>query len=379
MDTQISRSDLRRYQKNFQDEMDNVFLYGQMAKAEKNPELSEVFRRLALTEQHHANFWKSKIIKGGGAGDMTLKPSLRARMLQQISKVLGTSFVLSAVTANEVRAQRSYDSQSEADGTGMAGEERSHARVLSAMSHIRSGVDGGVLASMEGRHGAVRGNALRAAVLGVNDGMVSNLSLIMGVAGAKLSEHGVLVAGVAGLLAGACSMAMGEWLSVQNARELHMSQMEAEAEELEANPKEEQEELALIYQSKGIKREDAQRMAASIMQDKTIALQTLAREELGIDPDELGGSAHEAAITSFFLFVIGAIIPLIPFFFIKGPMVVIASLVSGAAGLLFTGMLIAFFTGRPALSSGIRQLLFGLVAAGITFGIGHLFGVVIGG
>jgi VIT1/CCC1 family predicted Fe2+/Mn2+ transporter len=247
------------------------------------------------------------------------------------------------------------------------------------MSHIRSGVDGGVLAHLEGRHGAVRGNALRAAVLGVNDGMVSNLSLIMGVAGAQLSEHSVVITGMAGLLAGACSMAMGEWLSVQNARELYTSQIAAEAEELEANPKEEQEELALIYQSKGIKREDAQKMAASIMQDRTIALNTLAREELGIDPDELGGSAWEAAGTSFVLFVTGAIVPLLPFFFVKGPMAVAASLACGVTGLLLSGMLIAFFTGRPALSSGIRQLLIGLAAAGVTYGVGRLFGVVIAG
>ena len=379
MDSKTGTADIKRYRQNVQEEVDNVFLYTQLAKAEKNLDLAEVFRRLAVTEERHARFWRVKIETAGGNSDLPNTPSLRARLLRQSAKVMGPGFVLSAVTANEVRAQRSYDSQPEAKGTGISGEEKSHARVLTAMSHIRSGVDGGVLASLEGRHGAVRGNSLRAAVLGVNDGLVSNLSLIMGVAGAQLDSHGVLIAGVAGLLAGACSMAMGEWLSVQNSRELHMSQIAAEAEELEENPKEEQEELALIYQSKGIKREDAKKMAEAIMQDKTIALQTLAREELGIDPDELGGNAMEAAVTSFCLFVSGAIVPLIPFFFIKGPLVVPASLAFGAAGLLFSGMLIAFFTGRPAWSSGLRQLFIGLAAAGVTYGIGRLFGVVIGG
>ena len=379
MDNKVSRQDIQRYKKNYQDEVDNVFLYGQIAQGEKNPELAEVFRRLAATEVRHADFWMAKMRKAGVGNEAPQKPSLRARLLKQASGVFGTGFVLSAVTANEVRVQRSYDDQPEAKGTRMPSEEKSHARVLSAMAQIRSGVDGGVLASMEGRHGSVRGNALRAAVLGVNDGMVSNLSLIMGVAGAQMPEHSVLIAGLAGLLAGACSMAMGEWLSVQNSRELHMAQIAAEAEELDENPREEQEELALIYRSKGIAAEDANKMAAAIMKDKGIALQTLAREELGIDPDELGGNANEAAVTSFCLFVAGAIIPLLPFFFIKGPWVVGLSLAFGAAGLLFSGMLIAFFTGRPALSSGVRQLLIGCAAAGVTYGIGRLFGVAIGG
>jgi VIT1/CCC1 family predicted Fe2+/Mn2+ transporter len=201
----------------------------------------------------------------------------------------------------------------------------------------------------------------------------------MGVSGAMLSNHAILITGMAGLLAGACSMAMGEWLSVQSSRELYQSQIESEAEELAEHPKEEEEELALIYQAKGIPRDEAETMAAAIMKDKDGALQTLAREELGIDPDELGGSSWEAAGSSFVLFVVGAIIPLCPFFFLTGTQAQVGSLVFGAAGLFLSGMLIAFFTGRKAVSSGVRQLLIGLAAAAVTYGIGRLFGVTLGG
>jgi vacuolar iron transporter family protein len=236
-----------------------------------------------------------------------------------------------------------------------------------------------VVAQLEGRHKSAGGNALRAAVLGANDGLVSNLSLVMGVAGAALSGHGILITGLAGLLAGAGSMALGEWLSVQSSRELYQRQIQIEKQELEANPEEEQEELALIYQSKGLPKERAEELAGHIINSSDSALDTLAREELGIDPEELGGSPWEAAITSFFLFAVGAIVPVFPFIFLNGAPAVMVSIAISALGLFVIGAAITLMTGRSVLYSGMRMVIFGLAAAALTYGIGRLIGASIGG
>ena len=256
----------------------------------------------------------------------------------------------------------------------------SHARMLNQVTRsLPGGLEGSAIAQMEGRHKAGGGNALRAAVLGANDGLVSNMSLVMGVAGASLANNQILVTGLAGLLAGACSMALGEWLSVQSSRELYEKQIAIERAEIEADPLEEAAELALIYQSRGIAEAQARELATRIVSDHSGALETLSREELGIDPAELGGSAWEAAITSFLLFSIGAIIPVLPFFLLSGMTAVIVSLVLSTIGLFAIGAGITLFTGRGLLFSGGRQVLFGLAAAGITYAIGHLIGVSIGG
>jgi vacuolar iron transporter family protein len=187
-----------------------------------------------------------------------------------------------------------------------------------------------------------------------------------------------LITGLAGLLAGAGSMALGEWLSVQSSRELYQRQIEIEKDELEARPEEEQEELALIYQSKGVPKEQARELAAHIIASGESALNTLAREELGIDPDELGGSAWEAALTSFFLFAAGAIVPVIPFLFLGGTTAVIVSIAMSAVGLFTIGAAITLMTGRSVAYSGMRMVLFGMTAAALTYGIGRLIGVSLG-
>jgi VIT1/CCC1 family predicted Fe2+/Mn2+ transporter len=201
----------------------------------------------------------------------------------------------------------------------------------------------------------------------------------MGVAGAELAGQAVLVTGLAGLLAGAASMALGEWLSVQSARELAQRQLAVEAAEVEAAPHEEQEELALIYQAKGLPEAEANAVAARMMADRGTVLDTLAREELGIDPESLGGSAWEAAATSFFLFAAGAIIPVLPFLALTGPAAIAASLALSAVALFAVGAGITLLTGRSVLFSGARQVLFGLAAAALTFGIGRLIGVSLAG
>jgi VIT1/CCC1 family predicted Fe2+/Mn2+ transporter len=256
----------------------------------------------------------------------------------------------------------------------MDADERGHARALRAIVG-ETGADGALIARLEGRHRTTAGNALRAAVLGANDGLLSNFSLVMGVAGASLGNREILITGLAGLLAGAGSMALGEWLSVQSSRELYVRQIGIEQEEIRTHPEEEIEELALIYQAKGLGEQQAHDVAARMMASEASALDTLAREELGIDPDELGGSAWQAAGASFLFFAVGAIIPVSPFLLLAGRASIVASLVASGVGLFGIGAAITVLTGRSVAVSGTRQVLVGLAAAGLTFAIGRLIGI----
>jgi VIT1/CCC1 family predicted Fe2+/Mn2+ transporter len=279
----------------------------------------------------------------------------------------------------EQNGTNSYSQQADAP-RAMVADEKSHAFLIGQIvSTMRGGFEGGTLALLEGRHRAGGGNALRAAVLGANDGLVSNLSLVMGVAGAALSGRSILITGIAGLLAGACSMALGEWLSVQSSRELYAHQIKIETGEIESHPEEEAEELALIYEARGLKPDQAKTLAGQIMTSPEYAIQTLAREELGVNPDELGGSAWEAAFASFGLFALGAIIPVSPFFFSSGSTAVLFSVGLSTVALFILGAVISLFTGRSAIYSGLRMVIFSLLAAAITFGIGRLIGGSLGG
>jgi vacuolar iron transporter family protein len=375
-----SAKDVSRYRENLQKEIDGMALYSTLAEIEPKPELSDVYRRLAITEGKHAIVWEKRL-KEAGKMVPPRRPSWRARIMSFLAKRFGAQFVLPTVAGNERADSLAYDNQPEAltDSGRMSADEKSHARLMAAVSGRKNGLAGSEVALLEGRHRASGGNALRAAVLGANDGLVSVLSLTMGAAGANLPGHGVLITGVAGLLAGASSMALGEWLSVQSSRELYQNQIKIEAEEIENTPKEEQEELALIYQSKGLPEERALDLAAHMMDDKSNILDTLSREELGIDPKELGGSPWVAAITSFFLFSVGAIIPLLPYIFLQGTIAIISSLALGALALFLTGAAITLLTGKNASVSGLRQVLIGLAAAALVFGVGKLIGVSTGG
>lgn len=376
--TVSSHADISRWRRNRQNEIDAVHIYRALAQLESQPQLKEVYRRMAVVEEDHVRHWEEKLT----AAEIVLptrSPSLRAKVTAWLAKRFGVQAILPTLSATEQSHSRVYDHQPDARAAGLPASEHSHARLLKTITHTHGGMEGGVLARLEGRHRAVGGNALRAAVLGANDGLVSNLSLVMGVAGAALEAHTILITGLAGLLAGACSMAMGEWLSVQSSRELYEKQIAIEADEIAESPEEEQEELALIYQAKGLPAEEAQALAARLMADKDNVLDTLAREELGIDPEELGGSAWIAAGSSFLLFVAGAIVPVLPFMVADGRQAVIASLLLSSAALFFIGAAITLLTGRSAFFSGTRQLLIGLAAAGVTFGIGRLIGVTLAG
>jgi vacuolar iron transporter family protein len=229
--------DIARYRTNLQGEIDGAALYYTLAEVASPPRLAEIYRRLAAVEEKHALLWAQQLREAGQPVPPP-RPSWRSRTLSWLAKRFGTSFVLPTLATMEQADRHIYDTQPEARKTMLPVDERSHARLLRTIAGASpAGMQGRTLARLEGRHRAVGGNALRAAVLGANDGLVSNLSLVMGVTGARLAGQDILITGLAGLLAGACSMAMGEWLSVQSSRELSQRQIAIEAEEITAAPK----------------------------------------------------------------------------------------------------------------------------------------------
>lgn len=378
MQQQTRAADIKRYLENLQGEVDGAALYRALADAEPNPRVAEIYRQLAAAEERHAELWRSKL-REAGAAVPALAPRFRTRLLGFLARRFGANSLLPTVLSMEASDSHAYDNQPEAVAAGLPADERSHARIFRHLATTGAGgLAGETVARLEGRHRATGGNALRAAVLGANDGLVSNLSLVMGVAGAELAQSTILLTGLAGMLAGAISMALGEWLSVQSSRELYQRQIAIERSELEEFPEEEREELALIYQAKGLPRAQAEAVAASLIADKDTALDTLAREELGIDPEGLGGSAWVAALTSFLLFAMGAVIPVLPYLFVGGFTAVIASGLLSAVGLFTIGSATTLFTGRQPVLAGLRQIAFGLAAAGVTYGIGKIVGVAVG-
>ena len=367
-----------RYRANLQGELDGASLYRALAQAEPNPAVAEVYRRLAAVEDAHAELWRRQLAAIGQPPGAH-RPGWRSRMLGLLARRFGPDFVLPVVHTLERADSSQYDAQPEAVAARLPQAERSHAHIVQALAaRASAGVPGSVLGRIEGRHRS-GGNTLRAAVLGANDGLVSNLSLVAGVAGAAGDTRTVLVTGLAGLVAGACSMAMGEWLSVTSSRELYRAQIATEKDELEQAPEEEKAELVLIYQSKGLSQAQAQALADRLMARPDTALDTLAREELGIDPQQLGGSAASAAAVSFGLFAMGALFPVAPLALLDGRPALVGAIASSAAALFAIGAATSLFTGRHPLFAGSRQLAIGLGAAAITYGLGRLIGVNLGG
>ena len=375
MERTAGRADLKRWRVNHRDEVDGAALYRAMAETEPSRELAKVYRDLGDIEARHASFWADRI-REGGAKAPSSRPSLRARTLIRLARRFGASLLVPTVARTERLGRYGYDDQAETAGTTMRSDERSHAFLLSEISG--DGVPGSSLARLEGRHRTPGGNAVRAAVLGANDGLLSNLSLVIGVAGSGVAGATVLVVGLAGLLAGAFSMALGEWVSVQSARELTERQLAIEADEIAALPEEEVEELRLIYQARGLPEDEAYTLAKRLLDDPENALDVMAREELGLDPDDRGGSPWTAALTSFGLFSVGALAPVLPFFFLSGHAGVIVAAAVGGVGLFLLGAATSLFTGKGWVRSGLRQTVLGLAAAAVTYGVGAALGVAIG-
>jgi VIT1/CCC1 family predicted Fe2+/Mn2+ transporter len=367
-----AREDVARYQQNYLVEMDGIALYRSMAAAEKDEKRAAIFEKLAQNEERHAQRW-ARLIQSAGGAVPAHRPTARVRMLGWMARQFGTRRVLPIISSLEARDEAGYMTQPEA--AGLPAEERAHSRTLRAMEGL-SGQE--AIIGVERWHFTSRGGSLRAAIFGINDGLLSNFSLVMGFAGAEAKPEYIILAGVAGLLAGSFSMAAGEYVSMRAQREVFEQQIAMEKQELEMSPKEEEEELALIYQAKGIPEQESSELARRIIQNQKTAIDTLAREELGLDPSELG-SPWTAAASSFFAFVLGAFVPVAPYVFTSGVVAWLASATLSFMALFGVGAVISIFTARGPLMSGLRMLAIGVLVSGITYLVGWAFGVSVVG
>ncbi len=372
-----SKEDIKRFRANLREEVDGAALYRLLAEAERDPHRRQIYEQLGASEERHLALWRSKL-EAAGERVPDYGPSLRVRTLGWLARRFGTGLVAPIVAQFEASATTMYDDQPEAVAENLPADERSHARIFRELARPGAArADTVDIAGIEGRHRGATGNTLRAAVLGMTDGLGSNLSLVMGVAGADPGRDVVLLSGIAGLLAGSLSMAMGEWISVRSSSEAYEKQLAIEREELATNPEEEEEELTLIYQAKGLPPDQARVMAKQILSRPGTALETLVREELGM-AHEAASSAWIAATMSFLMFASGAFLPLLPWFFVGGVWGIVGSAVLCGFGLFASGAVITLFTGRSVRFSGTRVLLIGYVAAAVTFGIGRLVGATAG-
>jgi len=386
-------------------ERDAIVLYESLAKIETDPVRAAAFERIAGNERRHADVWAGKLTElGATVPPPSTTPRARVRFIILAARLFGTRAVADLVKALEGDEEDIYDAQASGpEVAAIAADEREHARIWDELGAAGSGGGNGAVATAAAaaidpsRDGVAvarraksaaeiaererwhrtsgRSGTLRAVIFGVSDGLVSNLSLVMGVAGAASQNPSfILLAGIAGLLAGAFSMAAGEYISMQSQRELFERQIALERAEMELMPEEEEAELAAAYRSKGFTADEAAAIAHRIFQDPKAALDMLVREELGLDPDELG-SPWGAAAGSFVAFAIGAVIPVIPFLFGGGTAVIAVSLAVSLVALFLVGAAVSLLTGRGVLFSGFRQLGIGLAAAIVTFLIGSLIGV----
>ena len=333
---------------NWREEKRAACLYRVVARREAGTPREKLFLGLAGEAEGQAAIWEKKVLAAGATVPL-FTPDVRSRVVAVLVRRHGARRLRTVLAAMKVRGMSVY-----ASGSGQVASHQ-----LDDVGHHR-GLSGG-------------GN-LRAAVFGVNDGLISNASLILGVAGANADNATILLTGIAGLVAGAFSMAAGEYVSVRSQREMYEYQIGLERDELAEYPEEEAHELALIYEARGMGRDEALRMARQIIADPERALDTLAREELGLNPEDLG-SPWGAALFSFISFAMGSSIPLLPFFFGLGSANLLAVIVLAAVALFAVGATLSLFTGRSAWMSGARMLAIGAAAGGVTYSIGKLLGV----
>lgn len=365
-DDQPDERRLRRRRKHLKRELRAAALYSALMRIEADPERSEVFRDLRDAKMRRAEAWRRKIdthtAAAGGRDAFGLLCSAAAR-------ALGTNAVIPILRWKESRDLREYSL--EEGSVDVAKDSRYHDRALEGLVHGRGAarpVDDQSATGLSGR--------IRAAVLGVNDGLVSNFSLVMGVSGGTDNADLVLLAGIAGLVAGAFSMAAGEYVSMRSQRDIYEHELSKQMANIRDWPAEERAELELIYRAKGLTDDEARLIASRVMSDPETALDTMAREKLGLDPNELG-APWGAAFASFAAFVGGAIVPILPFLFGAGNRTIASAALSAAALLIVGGALAAASGNRPYLGS-LRMLLVGSLAAAVTYGIGALVRAAVG-
>ena len=335
-------------------EMESAFLYRVIAETEAATDRRALFANLAGEAEAQAGIWAADIAAAEGASPGDFVPGARVRVVAALVRRFGARRLKGVLAAMKVRGM------SVLGGLPGAGHAMPHSVEEIGRRH----------------RGGLAGGNLRAAVFGASDGLVSNVCLILGVSGAHPTGSAVLVSGVAGLLAGAFSMAAGEYVSVRSQREMFEHQIGAERDELAKYPVQEAAELSLIYQARGLGKEDADRVATRIVANPAYALDTLAREELGLDPGALG-SPVGAAVFSFASFAVGAAVPLAPLVVSAGGVALTVSVALTAAALFGVGCAISLYTGRGALRGGARTLVLGAAAGAVTYGIGRLLGAAI--
>lgn len=337
--------------KNWGEEKQSAYLYKIVAIHEKDPSHRQLFNELGNSAEKQALIWEKEIKKMGQAIPI-YRPSFRTRIVGWLAHHFSAKQLKFILAAMKVRGMSIY-----------IGDIHPHNKIAPTATH------------QEQNHKSINtGGNLRAAVFGINDGLISNMSLLLGIAGATNNTHIIILTGTAGLLAGACSMASGEYISVRSQREFFEYQIALERSELEEYPEEEAQELALIYETRGLPKEDAEKLAKTLISNPESALDTLAREELGLNPNELG-SPWGAAISSFLSFAMGAFIPLGPFFFSNYLHNLWISIGLTSLTLFGIGASLSLFTNSNALKSGLRMLLIGALAGSLTYFIGSIIGV----
>ena len=364
----ISPDRLALFEEMREDELDAAALYRALAGASQGRR-RDVLNRLAEAEERHARHWERLLREAGVTDFPPARRTLRTKLLSVMARRFGADSVLPLVLRLEAADAAKYRDVAEAGAT-MSAEEMAHGRTVAALGGTGKGEQ---IARSEGRHRAAAGGALRAGVFGVNDGLLSNLLLIVGVAGGTSNRNIILLAGLAGVLAGAFSMAAGEWVSVQSQRELYEREISIEREELAEFPEEELDELILIYQAKGLSDDEAGALARRIMRRPESALDTLTREELGLAPGDLG-SPWVAATSSLAAFSVGAFIPVIPFLVGSGAAALTVAVGLSAVSLFGVGSAVAMLAGRSALRGGLRQVVIAAVVGIVVNMIGRLIG-----
>jgi VIT1/CCC1 family predicted Fe2+/Mn2+ transporter len=373
MDGRADPASVRKWRDLLASEREAAALYDRLADA-AHGERADILRELATVERRHAAHWEARLRDAGQLVPSPSAPGLRTRLLVTAARRLSLDAVLPVIERAEKSDAGLYDGDPDA-AVGMAADERGHARALAAMRRGGQAPDlRGRIAARERWHRGDRSGALRAAIFGVSDGLVSNTSLVMGFAGSGAPRSAVLLAGVAGLLAGSFSMAAGEYVSMSGQREMFEREIALEAAELREKPEEELEELVLIYRAKGMPTAQAREVATRIMSDRNVALDTLAREELGLNPDELG-SPWSAAVSSLLAFAVGAFVVVLPYLVTGGTGAFVAAIVLALLALTAVGATIGVLNGRSPVRGALRQLVVGVLAAGVTFGVGALIGV----
>lgn len=336
-------------------EKESAWLYRQVAVAERDPRHRRLFEQLAAAAEEQARRWAESAQRSGATGRaLEFRPSARARVVARLVRWFGPRALRSVLAAMKLRGLSVYS------GTALSGHEMPT-----------------TLAEVGARHRGGLGGNLRATVFGVNDGLLANASLVMGISGASNAAGLVLVTGLAGLLAGALSMAAGEYVSVRSQREMYEYQIALERAEIAEYPEEEAEELALIYAARGMPLPQAREVSQTLLARPEHALDVLAREELGLSPENLG-SPWAAASASFLAFAFGAAVPLLPFLAgMSGRGALIAAATLTAATLFAVGLAISLFTGRHALQGALRMVLIGGAAGLATYLLGHALGAAL--